>query len=99
MIGTFGFFLVKSKTFCKKGTRIFFEADDTDSGIYKIEYSIDNNNKWIDYRGGVELDDIAQFTINYRAIDNVGNVSNIEEFKCNVDKDAPNSIIKIKNLN
>ena len=53
---------------------ITLSSTDNDSGVYKIEYSIDNAATWQAYMSSLTLDTIGEYVFLYRATDNVGNV-------------------------
>jgi hypothetical protein len=62
-----------------KSTNFTITADDGDgSGVFVIQYNI-NNTGWIDYSGPFDLSsfEYGNFVISYRAIDDIGNIEEI----------------------
>ena len=57
-----------------------FEAADTDSGILKIEYSLDNEFSYLEATSTIIISEIGTSTIFYRSIDKAGNIENIKQF-------------------
>lgn len=82
--------LIDKDVFCKVESTVTLEAEDSESGVYKIEYSIDKA-KWSEYKNSVTIGSDPLFKIYYRAVDNVGNVSSEKEYNCRVDAIAPKS--------
>ena len=57
-----------------------FEATDTDSGILKTEYSLDNGGSYVEATGTVIISSLGTSTIYYRSIDKAGNIEAPKQF-------------------
>ncbi|MCB1189261.1 MAG: hypothetical protein H7A23_03695 [Leptospiraceae bacterium] len=85
---------IKGETYCIKDSKVYLEAEDEGSGVYKIEYSLDQGKSWSIYKGSFQIKNDPEFQISYRAFDNLGNVSEVQEFRCKIDSTPPSSKIK-----
>jgi len=74
---------------------ITLSSIDNNSGVYKIEYSIDNGESWQTYSYQVELNIIGNFEFLYRAIDNVGNLEDTKTALINIQKKQSRGIVPI----
>ncbi len=63
------------------------EATDATSGVAKYQYQIDNG-QWIDGTTST-FTDSGEYTVNYRSIDNAGNISAVGTKSIKVDLEAP----------
>ncbi|MYL49335.1 hypothetical protein GLV98_07550 [Halobacillus litoralis] len=63
-------------------------SSDELSGVSSIEYKI-NDGEWKDYSDPIKLDQEGSTTIEFRSIDNVGNVEGIQNETIKLDKTAP----------
>ncbi|REJ06520.1 S-layer homology domain-containing protein [Halobacillus trueperi] len=63
-------------------------SSDELSGVSSIEYKI-NDGDWKDYSDPIKLDQEGSTTIEYRSIDNVGNVEEVQSETIKLDKTAP----------
>ena len=79
-------------TFCKKDSFVVIDANDAESGIAKVEYSLNTPSDWKEYKPDtLKVPEIDTFKIYFRATDVSGNLSDVGEFTCRVDFKAPNS--------
>lgn len=88
--------MIDGKKYCKTSSMIYLEGDDSGSGVSKLEFSYDKL-KWKDFLNPVEILKQIDYKIYYRAVDNLGNISDIYEYNCIVDFASPNTTIKVKN--
>jgi hypothetical protein len=89
--------VIDGKTFCKSNSSIVITASDLETGVAKIEYSIDEK-EWKEYKGEIKVDKGINnlFQLFYRAIDNSGNYSDTGKFNCMVDYLPPRTTIITK---
>lgn len=81
---------INNITFCKKDSFIVADANDAESGIAKVEYSIGTPGDWKEYKAGtVKVPEMDVYKIYFRAADVSGNMSDVVEFTCRVDFKAP----------
>ena len=72
------------------------QATDNLSGVKSIEYSLDDG-EFKEYSAPIVADfDYGKHKLSYRAIDNVGNISEVKELSIFVDNKAPIVDIKVK---
>jgi len=68
---------------------VTFTLSGTDNTkVDHIEYRI-NGGSWLTYTGPVTIDDDGEFTIDYKAIDQVGNEGSVNSFSFMIDSTAP----------
>lgn len=82
--------------FCKKDAKIVIEGYDYESGVYSVEYSLNDDKNWTPFTGNLFVGQSEQFKIFYRSTDNSGNVSSLGEFSCKVDSKPPTTKLTIK---
>ncbi len=80
-------FTIKDTTFIHKSTKIFLSSKDRESGINKIEYTVDDSSLKI-FDKSFSIANEGPHKINYTAYDNVDN-SNVNSFICFVDNTPP----------
>lgn len=83
--------VINNITFCKKDSLVVINANDAESGIAKIEYSLNAPGTWTEYKPGtIKVGEVADlFKIYARAIDVSGNISEVAELSCKVDFRPP----------
>lgn len=87
---------VDGKSYCVSNSIIYLSAEDNESGVFGIEYSTEPDKNWRDYKGRIQVPPYTDtFKIYYRAKDNLGNMSSVAEFQCNLDIVPPSSKIKV----
>ncbi|CAJ35970.1 OmpL47-type beta-barrel domain-containing protein [Methanocella arvoryzae] len=59
------------------------------AGLRAIEYSLDNGVTWTTYTAPVTVSADGVTTVEYRSVDNAGNVETAKQFSFKVDKTAP----------
>ena len=69
-------------------TEIHLNASDDRSGINKIEYRI-NDGEWQDYLHPINVSQDGEYVVDYRSIDNSGNIEPINEIIFGMDATAP----------
>lgn len=75
-------------------------GDSGDSGVEKLEYSLDEGETWAVYDSPVEITAEASFTVQARAVDNAGNISEIAtDDGAIIDKQDPNEPVIVLNPN
>ncbi|MEA3317848.1 MAG: Ig-like domain-containing protein [Bacteroidota bacterium] len=80
-------FTIKDTTFIQKSTKIYLSSKDKESGVKKIEYTIDETKKET-FNKPFTISNEGIHKINYTGYDNVNN-SNISSFICFVDNTVP----------
>jgi hypothetical protein len=81
---------INNITFCKKDSLVVIDANDPESGIAKVEYSLNTPGDWKEYKPDtIKVPEIDTFKIYFRATDVSGNISDVGEFTCRVDFKAP----------
>ena len=75
-----------------KDTSVTLSAIDENSGVAKTEYRI-NNREWIEYTAPINSYAEGKNVVDYRSIDNAGNVEETKSFKVDMDKTTPETII------
>ncbi|MFQ5837666.1 MAG: OmpL47-type beta-barrel domain-containing protein [Thermoplasmata archaeon] len=83
-----------SPTYVNASTEFSLTTVDGGAGVASIWYRIDSG-AWTEYAGNFTVDGVGVHTIDYYAIDNVGNTEVIQSFEVVVDDDAPTSILAI----
>lgn len=82
---------------CSSASRISLSATDRDSGVKLILYKINQSENWINYGGEFKIpEDISNLELQYKAIDNVGNESEVVTYTCQIDREPPKTILEIK---
>lgn len=67
----------------------FSASDDmAGSGLKKIEYNL-NGGEWVEYSGSIIIPEDGENTINFRSVDNAGNVELTESYSVNIDRTPP----------
>ena len=90
---------INNITFCKKDSLVVIDANDPESGIAKVEYSLNSPGDWKEYKPDtIKVPEIDTFKIFFRATDVSGNLSDVGEFNCRVDFKAPTSKHNILDL-
>ncbi|MCJ8014217.1 carbohydrate-binding protein [Paenibacillus sp. KQZ6P-2] len=64
-------------------------SSDKESGVAKLEYSLDGGSTWIPYDGPVVLDQDGKAAVSYRSTDKAGNVEDVKIVSFNLDTTAP----------
>ncbi len=82
-------FFNRDTLFINKNTKIKLFAGDYESGVQKIEYSIDGGN-FQTYDKEFNIPSEGYHTIKFRSTDRVNNVENEKTSNCLVDNNAPN---------
>ncbi|HMW04508.1 MAG TPA: hypothetical protein PK079_21845 [Leptospiraceae bacterium] len=84
--------MINNITFCKKDSFIVADANDPESGIAKIEYSLNAPGDWKEYKPAtLRVTESDVYKIYFRATDVSGNMSDTVEFSCRVDFKPPQS--------
>ncbi|MBP7284538.1 MAG: hypothetical protein KBA66_23335 [Leptospiraceae bacterium] len=87
---------INNITFCKKDSLVVIDANDPESGIAKVEYSLNTPGDWKEYKPDtIKVPEVDTFKIYFRATDVSGNLSDVGEFSCRVDFKAPISSHKV----
>ena len=82
---------------CSKKSKVQLRARDRDSGLRIIKYRINPSESWINFGGDFIIPaDISDLTIEYKAIDNVGNESEVFSYTCSIDREAPKTKLEIR---
>ena len=82
---------------CSSISKISISAVDRDSGVKLIFYKINQSENWINYAGEFKIpEDISSLDLEYKAIDNVGNESDIKTYSCQIDREPPKTILEIR---
>ena len=71
-----------------KDVSITVSTTDENSGIAKTEYRI-NNDDWTEYNGPINSLTEGKNVVDYRSIDNAGNVEETKSIEVKIDKTAP----------
>jgi hypothetical protein len=69
--------------------QVSLSAADTDTGVSKTEYRLDNAADWGTYTGPITLSAEGSHTLYYRSSDVAGNVEQTKTLQINIDKTAP----------
>ncbi|MEM7183787.1 MAG: hypothetical protein AAF518_22970, partial [Spirochaetota bacterium] len=85
---------IDGKAYCKKNSIVYLSAEDDDSGVYGMQYRLSDNEAWKDYRGKITLREQREVNLQYRASDNLGNMSTTKTMQCLMDITPPDSTIK-----
>jgi len=88
------FVKVGDKLFARRGTKFKLVARDAESGIAKILYKKPGINEFTAYVEDLAFDSSGEQTIEAKAIDNVGNESEIKKITFYYDIQAPKTTIK-----
>jgi hypothetical protein len=84
--------MINNITFCKKDSFVAIFASDNESGLAKVEYSLNAPGSWAEYKPNtIKVPEVDTFKIYGRAFDVSGNVSDVVELSCRVDFKAPTS--------
>lgn len=82
---------------CSKKSRVQLRATDRDSGLRIIQYRLNPSEPWVNFGGDFSIPtDLSELAIEYRAIDNVGNESEVFSYRCPIDREAPKTKLEIK---
>ncbi len=82
---------------CSARSKFRLIASDIDSGIRMIQYKINSDGKWINYADEVRIPEkIETLNLEYKAIDNVGNESDVQSFSCKITREAPKTKMEVK---
>ena len=82
---------------CSSISKINISAVDRDSGVKLIYYKINQSDKWINYAGEFKVpEDLTTLDLEYKAIDNVGNESEVKTYSCQIDREPPKTILEIR---
>ena len=72
-------------------------ASDKDSGVKSIQYKINNSEKWTSFTEDIKIPEkIETLNLEYKAIDNVGNESEVQSYSCKIIREAPKTKIELK---
>ena len=74
---------IDGKFIYKKGLRVKLSANDDNSGVAKISYSI-NNADFEQYKSAVNFNSAGKFVFRYYAVDNTGNKTRIHTYRFSV---------------
>ena len=75
------------------GNEILVRASDRRSGVARVEVSI-NDRPFQSYTGPVQLSESGFYSIRGRAVDNLGNVSNVQQISFYVGVDTPEPTVE-----
>ncbi len=78
-----------------RDVEIMFNATDTESGILKTEYSLDNGINYIQATSSIKLSKEGENKILYRSIDKAGNIEKEKNININIDKTIPEFLFNI----
>ncbi len=81
-------FVSNGKDFYGRGLIALFSANDKYSGVENIYVSIDSG-KFTIVKDTLPFNDGKQYLVRYYAVDNVGNISNVQAVSFNVDLSSP----------
>jgi len=73
----------------REDVEVVFEATDTDSGLLKTEYSLDNGNKYFTATGTIVISQDGENVIFYRSLDKAGNIEIAKQTFIKIDKSTP----------
>ncbi|MDX1959837.1 MAG: hypothetical protein SFU98_14800 [Leptospiraceae bacterium] len=85
---------VNEKTFARKDTTFKVAAKDAESGIAKILVKVDNSPEFVPYVEDLAFTTSGEHSIEAKAIDNVGNESDVKKVTFLYDVKAPQTSIK-----
>ena len=88
-------FVKEGKTHCKGGLELKLKAKDEVSGVAAIYFSIDGQ-PFKEYTTPIAINEQKEYTIKYYAVDNVGNVEDVQSKIVVVDKTIPRTSLKIE---
>jgi hypothetical protein len=88
------FVKIGERLFARKGTKFKLVARDAESGVAKILYRKKAEDEFTAYVEDLSFDTTGEYTIQAKAIDNVGNESDIKELKFVYDVQSPKTKIK-----
>jgi hypothetical protein len=86
--------VIDGKSYAKKGTTFAVQAQDADSNVNKILVKIDGAAEFSNYAEAISFDTKGEHVIEAKAVDNVGNESDIAKLTVLVDVVPPTTIIK-----
>ncbi|WP_373459901.1 OmpL47-type beta-barrel domain-containing protein [Neobacillus driksii] len=76
----------------KKDVSATLSTTDENSGVAKTEYRI-NNGEWTEYNGSFNSFIEGMNTVDYRSVDNAGNVEAYKSFEVDIDKTVPQTTL------
>lgn len=86
------------KTYSKKGNSFTIKANDAQSGVRRVLVRVDGKADFVPYAEPITIDAQGEHTIEAKAIDNVGNESQVKKVTFMVDINPPKTQIrKIQN--
>ena len=88
------FVKIGERLFARKGTKFKLVARDAESGVAKILYRKKTEDEFTAYVEDLSFDTTGEYVIQAKAIDNVGNESEIKELKFVYDVQSPKTKIK-----
>ncbi|MBE7411858.1 MAG: hypothetical protein L6Q54_12785 [Leptospiraceae bacterium] len=88
------FLTVDGKNYSKKGTTISAKATDNESGVFKVLIKIDSASDFTPYTEPVSITTQGEHSIEAKAIDNVGNESEVKKITFFSDVTPPSTTIK-----
>lgn len=86
----------KGSPICSKKSKISLYATDRDSGVRFIQYRLLPSEAWTIYGGTFSVENLPEINLEYKAIDNVGNVSEVLSYSCPIDIEPPKTKMEIK---
>jgi hypothetical protein len=82
---------------CSGRSKFQLLASDRDSGVRMIQYKINADEKWTNYADVIKMPEkIETLDLEYKAIDNVGNESDVQSFSCKVTRESPKTKMEVK---
>ncbi len=82
---------------CSARSKFHLSASDKDSGVKSIQYKINNSEKWTSFTEDIKIPEkIETLNLEYKAIDNVGNESEVQSYSCKIIREAPKTKIELK---
>lgn len=85
---------IDGKIYSRKGNSFSIRANDSESGVRRILYKMTGDSDFRPYVEPIVVNTGGDFTIEAKAIDNVGNESEVVSVSFSVDVNPPQSIIK-----
>ena len=87
-----------NKDYAQKSTSFSVKAIDTDSGLANILIRVDGSPNWEEYTSPIFFEEETEHTIEAKAIDLVGNESEIVVMRITVDELPPTSKLRLQGL-
>jgi subtilisin family serine protease/pimeloyl-ACP methyl ester carboxylesterase len=71
-------------------------SEDILSGVALTQYSLDNGITWTEYNNPINLDEEGIYTLQFRSVDNAGNIEEVKESIINIDKSSSSTSYDIE---